>query len=190
MPSTALADVTVALSPSLFEFGVDPGATFAETIMVSNEGEDAAFISVEVGPYGDGGENTTAVPWLRAEPDEFELQPGTDREVTVSVKVPRQTEPGGRYATVFFHTSPLSLTGTQSGFVGGTGVGVQIGSVFLLTVRGEGLRLEGRLERVVPVAAGPGRIMTRVEITNPESTEGRPWGQPLKKPAGAALNLG
>ena len=24
----------------------------------------------------------------------------------------------------------------------------------------------------------------------PESTEGRPWGQPLKKPAGAALNLG
>ena len=24
----------------------------------------------------------------------------------------------------------------------------------------------------------------------PESTEGRPWGQPLKKPAGAPLNLG
>ena len=28
------------------------------------------------------------------------------------------------------------------------------------------------------------------ETTYPESTEGRPWGQPLKKPAGAALNLG
>ena len=27
-------------------------------------------------------------------------------------------------------------------------------------------------------------------LTKPESTEGRPWGQPLKKPAGAALNLG
>ena len=25
---------------------------------------------------------------------------------------------------------------------------------------------------------------------NPESTEGGPWGQPLKKPAGAPLNLG
>ena len=25
---------------------------------------------------------------------------------------------------------------------------------------------------------------------NPESTEGRPWGQPLKKPEGAPLNLG
>ena len=27
-------------------------------------------------------------------------------------------------------------------------------------------------------------------LPKPESTEGRPWGQPLKKPAGAALNLG
>ena len=27
-------------------------------------------------------------------------------------------------------------------------------------------------------------------MANPESTEGRPWGQPLKKPAGAPLNLG
>ena len=27
-------------------------------------------------------------------------------------------------------------------------------------------------------------------LANPESTEGRPWGQPLKKPAGAPLNLG
>ena len=27
-------------------------------------------------------------------------------------------------------------------------------------------------------------------VPKPESTEGRPWGQLLKKPAGAALNLG
>ena len=27
-------------------------------------------------------------------------------------------------------------------------------------------------------------------VIKPESTEGRPWGQPLKKPAGAPLNLG
>ena len=28
------------------------------------------------------------------------------------------------------------------------------------------------------------------DVLKPESTEGRPWGQPLKKPAGAPLNLG
>ena len=27
-------------------------------------------------------------------------------------------------------------------------------------------------------------------IAKPESTEGRPWGQSLKKPSGAPLNLG
>ena len=30
----------------------------------------------------------------------------------------------------------------------------------------------------------------RAMASKPESTEGRPWGQPLKKPAGAPLNLG
>ena len=34
-----------------------------------------------------------------------------------------------------------------------------------------------------PVARG-------ATLSKPESTEGRPWGQPLKKPAGAPLNLG
>ena len=29
-----------------------------------------------------------------------------------------------------------------------------------------------------------------LSMLKPESTEGRPWGQPLKKPAGAPLNLG
>ena len=33
-----------------------------------------------------------------------------------------------------------------------------------------------------------GKYMTR--WLKPESTEGRPWGQSLKKPAGAPLNLG
>ena len=33
----------------------------------------------------------------------------------------------------------------------------------------------------------PGAVLNRPNL---ESTEGRPWGQPLKKPAGAPLNLG
>ena len=38
---------------------------------------------------------------------------------------------------------------------------------------------------LIPVILAGGLV-----TTNPESTEGRPWGQPLKKPAGAPLNLG
>ena len=38
----------------------------------------------------------------------------------------------------------------------------------------------------------PGEFLAPVIALNrfkPESTEGRPWGQPLKKPEGAPLNL-
>ena len=34
------------------------------------------------------------------------------------------------------------------------------------------------------------RICCHLIFSKPESTEGRPWGQPLKKPSGAPLNLG
>ena len=35
-----------------------------------------------------------------------------------------------------------------------------------------------------------GELLEAARYVKPESTEGRPWGQPLKKPAGAPLNLG
>ena len=37
---------------------------------------------------------------------------------------------------------------------------------------------------------GEDGLTLRLPDGKPESTEGRPWGQPLKKPAGAPLNLG
>ena len=49
---------------------------------------------------------------------------------------------------------------------------------------------------IVPASlAGAGRLCYsagKYEFLppKPESTEGRPWGQPLKKPEGAPLNLG
>ena len=44
---------------------------------------------------------------------------------------------------------------------------------------------------VMESATGAGGTYGTVAVqAKPESTEGRPWGQPLKKPAGAPLNLG
>ena len=45
-------------------------------------------------------------------------------------------------------------------------------------------RDEAMMESVI---SGDGPHIT---FLNPESTEGRPWGQSLKKPEGAPLNLG
>ena len=43
---------------------------------------------------------------------------------------------------------------------------------------------------IVSFDVEPGMGMNIIPVSKPESTEGRPWGQPLKKPAGAPLNLG
>ena len=174
---SAAADVTVAISPSLLEFAVDQGASFAQTITVSNEGADPAAISVQVSPYGQAPEHLSATDWFLASPDKFELEPGTTKDVNVYIQVPAEVEPGGRYATVFFRTSALSAGSSLSRFVGGTGVGAQIGSVFLLTVRGPDLKLEGELTKVVPVVVGPSRIGSRVEITNTGNVHLVPSGE-------------
>ena len=53
---------------------------------------------------------------------------------------------------------------------------------------------EARYTVVVPALPGCVTCGDTVEealaMAKPESTEGRPWGQSLKKPAGAPLNLG
>ena len=174
---SAAADVTVAISPSLLEFAVDQGASFAQTITVSNEGSDPAAISVQVSPYGQTPEHLSATDWFLASPDKFELEPGTTKDVNVYIQVPDEVEPGGRYATVFFRTSALSAGNKLSRFVGGTGVGAQIGSVFLLTVRGPDLKLEGELTKVVPMVVGPSRIGSRIEITNTGNVHLVPSGE-------------
>ena len=51
----------------------------------------------------------------------------------------------------------------------------------------------GRYSRKITVAqgaSGAASVFPAHLAPKPESTEGRPWGQPLKKPAGAPLNLG
>ena len=176
-PSLAEADVIVAVSPSLIEVGVEPGARFDKVINVSNRGTDPAHLSVAVRAHVEDRPDIAAEGWFRTDPEEFDLGPGEGKQVSVQVNVPNDAKPGGRYATVFFRTSPRVMAGKGGRFSGGTGVGAEIGAVFLLTVRGPDLRLEGQLTKVVPVVTGPGRIGARVEITNTGNVHMFPAGQ-------------
>ena len=166
--SSASAEVTISVAPSFLEFAADPGTSFTEVITVGNEGDETTGIGVSVDDTTGSRAEISAVDWITAEPELFELPPGESQEVTLSVNVPVTASVGGRFATIFFRTIPQSavLSGRSSGFEGGSGFGAKIGSAFLLTVRGSGLRLDGTLAKVVPVALGPGRLGFRTEITN------------------------
>ena len=52
---------------------------------------------------------------------------------------------------------------------------------------GEMALIDGAPRSATVQAETPSFCLT---LSKPESTEGRPWGQPLKKPSGAPLNLG
>ena len=175
--SGAKADVTISVSPSLLEIGLDPGAGLTQAVTVKNRGSDAAYVTVGVVPYAGDRQDIEAVEWFEVDPLEFDLEPGVSQEVIVTVAAPSDAKPGGHYAAVSFRTSARPPASAAQRFTGGTGVGATIGCVFLLTVRGADLKLEGQLTKVVPVSAGPGRLGARVEITNTGNVHMFPEGQ-------------
>ena len=72
---------------------------------------------------------------------------------------------------------------------------IAVSAVVGLTVAqpraGEAAQNRAQIDLVIQIRCPDGKCRTSLEdLSKPESTEGRPWGQPLKKPAGALLNLG
>ena len=51
-------------------------------------------------------------------------------------------------------------------------------------------RVSTLTERVSALTERVSALTESIEVYKPESTEGGPWGQPLKKRAGAPMNLG
>ena len=175
---TAAADITISVTPSLLEFAVDPGARFEEIITVTNEGTDRAVVRVNVSAPEDASSELSAERYIQVDSPEFALSSRQKKEVRVSVTIPEDAAPGGLYATIFIQTSPSRIgSGGDSSFAGGSGFGARIGAKFITTVRGPGLTLDGGLAKLVPVAAGPGRIGFRIEIENTGNVHLVPKGE-------------
>ncbi len=103
-------------------------------------------------------------------------------------------------------TAPARQLGATLIIIGLVGVGLLAAGAYLiarriaqpiLAINETAMKIAaGDLDQSAPiqtqdeigVLAGNFNLMT--DRLKPESTEGRPWGQPLKKPAGAPLNLG
>ena len=134
---------------------------------VSNEGTSATRILVDVRAIPGGTPEVSSVDWVQAGPVEFPLAPGEKQEVELNITVPGDVQPGGRYASIFVRNAPINVGGSgAAGFFGASGLGAEIGAKLILTVRGPGLRLEGQMTRIVPLALGPSALGFRAEITN------------------------
>jgi len=68
--------------------------------------------------------------WIRLEKESVTLEPGKSADFKWSLELPKNAEPGGHYAAVFFAMQPKDENGTSVGIGGRTGV------LFLLNVSG------------------------------------------------------
>ena len=70
--------------------------------------------------------------WVKIEPTEFTLKPKEQKFVSFTISVPKNAEPGGRYASIL-----ASTTGMKQKEATGAVMAQKVGALLLLTVSGE-----------------------------------------------------
>jgi len=75
-------------------------------------------------------ENFGLAEWLKPSTDKVFVEGKGEVDITVSIKVPENADPGGHYAVLFFSKNPPNVDE-------GVGIGENIGTLFLVTVPGD-----------------------------------------------------
>ena len=143
--------LNISVSPLIVELKADPGQTVSETVKV-NIGKDniGSKISTKVKDfyYDENDELQFLTPeeeedpelkqfalksWLSVD-NEISFDGTTEKEIPVTIKVPKDAVPGGRYGMVLF-----SKSANQTSESGGASVGIggQVGVMILVTVNGK-----------------------------------------------------
>ncbi len=160
-------ELTLSVSPSFHEFAVDPGVDFSERIILTNEGVSALEISIAVRDADGTPASYSAAPWVSVDTASTTLLPSESKDVTFSVSVPSNARSGGKYTAVSFRAAPIGSISTGSGrFTGGAEISVEVKAPILMTVRGPDLTLDGRVDGLVPILIGPGRVGFRGTVAN------------------------
>lgn len=136
---------TVSISPPRFELFGNPGDVVREKLKVSNTGDTTVTYKVGTEDFSasgdDGGIAINESPdaphttfslarWLTVEPSSFTVEPGKEKIIDIVVRIPKNGEPGGHYASVQIKVSGGPTTG------GGASVESRLNSLILLRVSG------------------------------------------------------
>ena len=134
-PTSALT-----LSPPTVQITAKPGETAQVVAKLYNESKESMVIKPGVLSFNTANESgqpnfyddKTGLDlqhWITL-PDALTLAPDETRSVVVTVAVPKNADPGGHYAAVFWGTSPPKIVGS------GAGVAGQIAMLFLVDIEG------------------------------------------------------
>lgn len=99
--------LSLAISPAIVEKILSRGETISYELNVFNRGNGILPIKISVNNFESGEENqvqslASSVSWTKVEPENFLLKAGEGKVIKVNILVPKDAEPGGSYATIYF----------------------------------------------------------------------------------------
>lgn len=105
---------SIAVNPEKFELSLSRGETHAEVVKITNTGKDSLPIHLRPVRWEArdevGGINFVSTPedpsfdiarWMKLGKNDFILKPGETERVPVTITVPKNAEPGGKYGAMF-----------------------------------------------------------------------------------------
>ncbi len=130
----------LTITPIRYEISGNPGQTLTEKMGLVNESNKtqtfyASFANFEA--QGDTGSPSFVDAkeglgtWMTTEQASVTLAPGAQKEISFSIKIPKDAEPGGHFAAIFWGTSP------RGGSPGQVSIGTKTGLLVLLSVNGD-----------------------------------------------------
>ena len=143
--------VSITFSPQIFDLAANPGDDpIVNNIRLTNNGDLPLEIVAEPENIVPTGEEGGSIPteddtsysladWITIEPAAINIAPGTAQDFTMTITVPPNAEPGGKYGTVSFRTVAPQ---TDSGAAAAT-VEQQVNPVILVSVAGDIVEIGG-----------------------------------------------
>jgi hypothetical protein len=141
--STSFAE-TISVIPPRFELRGNPGDTIQEKLRIRNDSQQSITYAIQVEDFkakddqggvdlveADDKDNTSykLASWITTDPDRITIAAGEEKVITATIKIPKNAEPGGHFASVLIKRSGGDVAG-------GASVDSRIGSLFLLRVSG------------------------------------------------------
>lgn len=129
----------LTLSPARIEINGDPGATVGGEFTIINEQSTTQTFYASYENFSAQGE--TGAPafspekigldtWLHVTPEQLTIAPGQAVPVPYAITIPKNAEPGGYFAAIFWSNSPPATSSTQ------VSIGAKVGLLILLRVNG------------------------------------------------------
>lgn len=136
----------IQVSAPLYNFGIDPGGVAQEIIKIRNVSTSTKTFYPEVLDFRPAGESGapsflkseesetytySLASWITISKEPITLKADESAALNFTISVPKDAEPGGRYAGILFGTTAPAATGT------GVAISNKVGSLVLVRIAGD-----------------------------------------------------